>query len=411
MSVTVFEHAAVFDGSTLLVDQSVVVYGGTIAAIGRAIQAPTDAERIDSAGRTLLPGLIDGHTHTMSPDLRQALVFGVTTELDMFTDPRLAAALKERNMRSEAADIPDLRSAGLAVTAPGGHLTQFAPPFPTLEGPDQAQAFVDARVAEGSDYIKIAYEDGASLGRTHPTTGRPFGMLSKATLSAVVDAAHQRHKRAIVHVTAQRHAREAVEAGADGLAHLFVDEPPDISFAELLAGRGVFVITTLSVLRAATGAPAGERLLGDQRIAPHLDESSRQTLEAAPPPHTTSASFRFAEDELRQLLAAGVTVVAGTDAGLPGTAHGASLHGELELLVEAGMTPEQALAAATSAAANAFDLVDRGRIRPGLRADLLLVDGDPTREIRLTRAIVGVWKRGVPVTRGSVPVRQAEAMR
>ena len=92
MSVTLFEHVGVFDGCTLLVDQSVVVDGPTIAAIGRSVQEPADAERINGAGRTLLPGLIDGHTHTMSPDLHQALVFGVTTELDMFTDPRWASA-------------------------------------------------------------------------------------------------------------------------------------------------------------------------------------------------------------------------------------------------------------------------------------------------------------------------------
>ena len=117
------------------------------------------------------------------------------------------------------------------------------------------------------------------------------------------------------------------------------------------------------------------------------------------PVYTTSASYRFSEAERRQLISAHVPVVAGTDAPLAGGTHGASLHAELELLVNAGMTPLKALAAATSAPAQAFGLHDRGRMSPGLRADLVLVDGDPTIDIRATRAIAGVWKRGVAVDR------------
>jgi imidazolonepropionase-like amidohydrolase len=90
-----------------------------------------------------------------------------------------------------------------------------------------------------------------------------------------------------------------------------------------------------------------------------------------------------------------VPIVAGTDAPGPGTTYGASLHWELQHLVAAGMSPAEALAAATSVAARAFRLNDRGRIRAGYRADLLLVEGDPTRDIRATRHIVGVWKKGV----------------
>jgi imidazolonepropionase-like amidohydrolase len=94
-----------------------------------------------------------------------------------------------------------------------------------------------------------------------------------------------------------------------------------------------------------------------------------------------------------------VPLLAGTDAPSPGATYGASLHGELELLVGAGLTPVQALTAATSNAARAFKLADRGRVARGLRADLVLVDGDPTRDILVTRRVVEVWKKGVPVKR------------
>jgi imidazolonepropionase-like amidohydrolase len=98
---------------------------------------------------------------------------------------------------------------------------------------------------------------------------------------------------------------------------------------------------------------------------------------------------------VKRLMSAGVPIVAGTDAPGPGTTYGASLHWELQHLVDAGMTPKAALVAATSAAARAFRLNDRGRIQTGYRADLLLVEGDPTRDIRATRNIVAVWKKGV----------------
>jgi hypothetical protein len=97
-----------------------------------------------------------------------------------------------------------------------------------------------------------------------------------------------------------------------------------------------------------------------------------------------------------------VRILAGTDAPNPGTAHGATIHRELELLVAAGLTPAEALGSATSVPAASFGLADRGRIAPGLRADLLLVDGDPTADIKATRAIAGVWKQGEPVDRDSV---------
>jgi imidazolonepropionase-like amidohydrolase len=94
-----------------------------------------------------------------------------------------------------------------------------------------------------------------------------------------------------------------------------------------------------------------------------------------------------------------VPILAGTDAPNPGTAHGVSIHREMELLVEAGLTPQQALAAATSVPARAFRLDDRGRIAPGLRADLVLAGGDPLKDITETRNIVRIWKGGKAVER------------
>jgi hypothetical protein len=115
----------------------------------------------------------------------------------------------------------------------------------------------------------------------------------------------------------------------------------------------------------------------------------------------TRLSEKYAEQTVANLKAAHVPILAGTDAPNPGTSHGASVHRELELLVRSGLTPQEALASATSVPAAIFHLDDRGTIAPGKRADLLLVKGDPTRDITATRDIVSVWKLGVEDDRAS----------
>ena len=166
----VFEKVRIFDGTYMLPENTVIVGESTIAAVGSDLPRPPDALIIDGTGLTLLPGLIDAHTHTFGMSgLQQALIFGVTTELDMFTDWRLAKQIKELQAREERGELADLRSAGTAATAPGGHGTEFGP-IPTITAPEEAQAFVDARLAEGSDYLKIMYDDGKAVGKLMPMT-------------------------------------------------------------------------------------------------------------------------------------------------------------------------------------------------------------------------------------------------
>jgi imidazolonepropionase-like amidohydrolase len=392
---TALRNVHLFTGTQTLPQTTVVFQDGIITALGDEGAIPPGAAVMDGAGHTLLPGLIDAHTHVLDPaNLRQALIFGVTTELDMFTDARLVRALKEQQAAGHGLDLADLRSAGTGVTAPGGHFTEYGLPLPTITGPEEAQEFVDARIAEGSDYIKLVYDDGRSM-------GRPFPTISKETMAAVVAAAHRRGKLALVHITAYQDAREAIEVGVDALAHLFVDQAPDPDFARTVAEHHAFVVPTLTILECAAGTPGGASLVTDARLVPYLTRGDIGQLEASFLANRsgTLPSYAVAVEALRQLKAAHVPLLAGTDAPNPGVLHGASLHRELALLVQAGLTPEEALAAATSLPATHFGLTDRGRIAVGLRADLLLVRGDPTTDITATREIVSVWKCGVAVDR------------
>ncbi len=389
----IFRNARVFDGTRVLERQDVLVENGKVTRVGRGLPARAGVRVIDATGKTLLPGLIDSHTHSAGDALREAAVFGVTTHLDMFTDVAYARTQREQQARGAAAGRADLFSAGTLVTAPGGHGTQFGMPIPTLTTPDSAQALVDRLIAEGSDWIKIVYEDGRAIGMS-------FRSISRPTMRAVIDAAHRRGKLAVVHITDAAGARAALEEGADGLVHLFIDQA-DPEIGRLAATRRAFVIPTLVVMKSMTGTGGGATLVADRRLAPYLLPARGAALEQGFPtrPGTPARTLAVPNGTVRQLKASGVPILAGSDAPNPGTAFGAALHRELELLVEAGLTPIEALAAATSVPARAFRLGDRGRIAPGMRADLLLVEGDPTRDITATRAIVGVWKGGEAIDR------------
>jgi imidazolonepropionase-like amidohydrolase len=205
----------------------------------------------------------------------------------------------------------------------------------------------------------------------------------------------------MAHIGTQREAAAAIDAGVDGLAHLFADSDPAPDFASNVASHHAFVVPTLTVLESETGKASGASLVSDPRLAPFLEPSEAARLRSAfrLPRRLSSLSLAHASAAVRALAASGVPILAGTDAGNPGTAHGVSIHRELELLVEAGLTPVEALRAATSTPARVFGLRDRGRIASGLRGDLVMVDGDPNEDITATRAIVQIWRNGVLVNR------------
>ena len=379
--------ARVFDGDKVLPKATVVVRGGLVTAVGSRVKPPAGMTVVDGAGRTLLPGLIDAHTHTFGAAQSDALRFGVTTELDMFTHPAtLRSMVKARDAMGPTRNA-DLFSAGVLATAPKGHGTEYGFPIATLTTPGEAQAWVHARIAEGSDYIKIVYEPHMA--------GRPS--LDRATMQALVQAAHARGKLAVAHIASFASAQEAVEAGVDGLMHAFADTPGDAAFYQLAAAKKVFVVPTLSVIAGVSGSGEGAKLADDPLVAPYLKPDQVQIMRVK----VRAAAYHYdvAAGEVAALKAAKIDILAGADAGNPTTTHGATLHEEMALLVAAGLTPVEALRAATSLPARRFHLAGRGHVAVGERADLVLVDGDPTKDITATRAIAGIWKNGYPVAR------------
>ena len=384
----VIRDVRVFDGEKTIPRTSVHVRDGLILDVGGSM--PSGVKSIAGGGKTLLPGLIDAHTHAYGDALDRALVFGVTTELDMFTDHRMAATMRREQQQPDGAlRRADLFSAGTLVTSPKGHGTEYAVQIPTLASANEAQAFVDARIAEGSDYIKIVYDDGASYGMQMPT-------IDRAVLAAAIVAARTRGKLAVIHIGSRQGAEDAIAAAASGLVHIFADAPADAGFVRQVVAARAFVTPTLSVTESTTGVASGQSLVKDGRLSSFITATERTSLEGRFPNRPGSKqNLAFALAATKMLFDAGVPILAGTDAPNPGTAHGLSIHRELELLVAAGLPTEAALRAASSVPARVYALKDRGRIAPGLRADLVLVNGDATTDITATRDIVSVWKRGV----------------
>lgn len=382
------QDVRVFDGEQILTHRNILIRDGKIIDTNFKAKAAANTKFISGAGRTLIPGLIDAHVHAYQ-EMDLSLLFGVTTQIDMFTAVETMQAATAK-LRSGGNHNPaDIFSAGTLATAPGGHGTEYGIPIDTLTKPEQAQAWVDARIAEGSYFIKIVMESGSKA--------HAINSLDIATVKALIKAAHLRNKLAVVHISTAKDAQAALEAGADGLVHLFVGKTiadTDLKNLVSMAKKNrAFIIPTFSVMESMAGIKAKD-LIDDQLMASLLSKTQLQTLNApygaTPTPELLQAPLLTTA----AMHAAHVPLLAGTDAGNRGTQYGASLHHEMAALVQAGLSPKAALVAATSAPARAFKLNDRGRIAKGYKADLVLVEGEPDIDITATRRILEIWKDG-----------------
>jgi imidazolonepropionase-like amidohydrolase len=391
--VRIFDGAGTRDRGCVEFDDRVLTYVGPPGGSGR--EAHT---RIDGRGHTLLPGLIDAHTHVYGDldNLALALTYGVTTELDMLSfPPELARHLCEQ--AAGRTDIADLRTVGTAAGPPGGPMSVTTPHLPTATAAG-AGRFVADRVAEGAHFLKIILDDGRHHGLSLPT-------FDEATVRALVDAAHERGLLTVAHISGIRSLETAVSGGADVVTHIPADVVLGAGLITAIRRRGTTFVPTLAAAELALNPSRARRLGDDPLIGRWLPGHARSALATGTVglPVAGAGSgldFTTASQNVRRLHEAGVPVLAGSDASntlgrdCP-VIHGASLHRELDLLLDAGMRPVEVLAAATAGVARRFGLADRGELAVGKRADLLLVHGDPTTRVTDCRAIAGVWREGV----------------
>jgi imidazolonepropionase-like amidohydrolase len=351
-------NVRVFNGRELLGPTTVIIEGGIVG------NDSAGARIIDAGGTTLLPGLIDAHVHLLEQrHLQRLAAFGVTTALDMGAwPPSIVDSLRNRT------GMADIRSAGIPATTVGSAHSRL-PGYPAAElvdGPAGAARFVADRIAEGADYIKLIADIPGP---------------DQETLDALVATSHQRGKRTIAHAVSMAALDMALHAGVDMITHVPLDRRLTESTAARILAQGCVSIPTLTMMKG-------------------IADRSAATAASQPKGVAAGPNYEAARGSVAELHRAGVPILAGTDAnagpGIPfSPRHGESLHEELELLIDAGLSSVEALRAATVLPAKYFGLHDRGVIEPGRRADLVLIDGDPIADIRATRLIQRVWCAGV----------------
>lgn len=331
--------------------EDVVFDGGVIGS------EPAD-ERDAASGGYLIAGLIDCHIHLYGPQTLSTLAaYGVTSGMDMSSPAPLVAAL--RGMPG----VTDIRSPLMAATSPASaHATRLkdvpAAAEALVGGVTEVDAWITRHIEQGADYIKVVID---------------LPGFDQETVDRLVSAAHAHNLRVVAHASRSDAVLMAQRAGVDVLTHAPLDRPITQVQAAELAADGTVIVPTLTMMH---GIVENLKALGTQGPA-----------------------YEPARASVAALHAAGMPILAGTDANATpaapaSPAFGESLHDELALLVDAGLTPAQALDAATSVAADHFGLPDRGRIAAGLRADLVLLADDPTVDIAATRSIRGVWIAG-----------------
>jgi dihydroorotase-like cyclic amidohydrolase len=388
----VINNVRVFDGELTIDNTNVLVRNGIISAIGPFVEAD-DIANIDGKGFTLTPGFLNAHAHTEYIDqLNESLRFGVTTVLDMGTFPEHDKIL--RDAATSRKDVADFRSSGIFITPPGGHGTEYDYIIPTIKNtPDKAKEFVNKRIELGADYLKIVINGVRNKERGTPT-------LDSATVHALVKAGHDQGKLVVAHVESADDIKLAIEAGVNGLVHQWRDSGYRPDLANLIASNNVFVVAGDVAVIDGFLNKGPQQLLKDKEIFSYLSELSIKELNK-PMEVPLGLSIAPFMDGLRSLIEADVLLLSGSDAftGNPRVVHGASYHRMLELFAEAGLPPKKILRMSTSYVADVFSLNDRGRIKPGLIADLILINGDPTNDIKDTRKISKIWRRGIEVNR------------
>ena len=255
---------------------------------------------------------------------------------------------------------------------------------------------VDELEALGVDAIKLMYDDMSWV------SSRAFPMLSIEIVEAVIDAAHARDLKVFVHAPILGYAKQALAAGADGLLHGIISDRVDDEFIGLMRDSHAYYVSTLSMFYLATGLPAWTDRLEAYDLYNQIPQSIYEQLRSIPDTGAGPLNKREAvalqlpmlNDNLVTLSEAGVPIVIGTDSGIPGMVPGVATHLELALHVEAGLSPQQSIQAATTSAARMLDQDLNGTIAVGMIADLILLEADPLVDIGSTRRLVATIREG-----------------
>jgi imidazolonepropionase-like amidohydrolase len=418
-----FASTFVIDGPTIwngsgeppIRDGRIVVSDGRIQSIGprASTPIPKGATVISGEGKTLIPGLINAHGHVgmtrglkagpenyteenILAQLRQYARYGVTTVLSLGSDfeaifklrgpakpqepPRAAVFTAGRGFTGKA---------GYPVVLPGNAGVQRE-----VDSVEEVRTQVEELARQKVDMVKVWVDDHWG----HYKKIRP------ELYRAIISEAHKQGLRVMAHLFYLEDAKQLVAAGLDGMAHSVRDREIDDDLIRALKEKKTFAVPTLAreestFIYAQPPAflddPFFNRWIAPEIVSQLKDPAYGARVKADPDFSKYPGQLKMGQKNLKKLWDAGVTVAFGTDTGPPARFQGYFEHRELELMVEAGLTPAQALQAATSNAAKALHISGNfGALEKGKRADMILLDADPLTDIKNTRKINKVWIGG-----------------
>ena len=411
---TLLSAARLLDGEgvTPLADAALLIEAGRVVALGRRgeVEAPAGASvrRVDYGEATILPGLVDAHTHLVAPgdgtlgddvakedddilllqaakNARTLLHSGVTTLRENGAKGRVAFSLRE-GIRRELAPGPRMVICGRPITITGGHMGYFGS---EADGQDAVRAEVRKLLKEGADYIKIVATGGSTR-----TSDPNRASYTVPELAAMTDEAHRHGKLTAAHCTSAQGVQNCLDADVDMIVHCVFNEPdgtyryrPDL--VERLAAAKAWVNPTLYVMKA-----------GIERLREARDREGQLTVELAAHLDRQRRALDIRVDAIGRMARAGVRMTAGSDSPWGWYAPGEFVH-EIDMLAQAGLSYGDAIVAATTGAAESIGVgAVAGRLAPGRQADVLVVRGDPTREITALWQVLDVWQAGQRVERG-----------
>ena len=417
----VFEGATAFTAGEpqLIANSVVVVADGRFVGVGRQgdVEVPSGATRVDLAGKTIIPALVNAHVHlgydrgaTFSADnytreniisqLNRYAYAGVGAVTSLGTDAGdLASAIRTQQAAGLLGGALFLSAGrGLAMPDAGPGNAAMKPSAYGVSTDAEARSLVRALAGRKVDLVKIWVDDRNA---TVPK-------LTPALYRTIIAEAHLFGTPVIAHVYYLEDARDLVQAGVDGFAHLPRDLEVDDQLVVAMAKRGVFVLPNLAIsengMHASPPAWLDDPLLAELVPAESIERVRRsyakRSFEAV---ERARATYARMQRSLAKLNAGGVRIGFGTDAGaVPDHFHAFTDHRELQLMVEAGMTPAEALTAATRGAAD-FLRLRQGVIEEDAPADFVVLDANPLEQITNTRKISAVYLRGVEVDRDTAP--------
>ena len=386
-AVTAFTGVTLIDGTARapIANATLLVRDGRVVAAGPStrVEIPNGAQRVVLTGKVIMPGLINSHGHANSvAELATYAAYGVTTVYSLGGEP--APVFDARNARRD----------GKPLAPPLGARVFVAGPVLTPTTPDEARAQVAGVAAQKVDIVKIRVDDNLGLS----------AKMTPDVYRAVITEAHARGLRVAVHMYYFADAVDVLNAGADFMAHSVRDEPVNAAFAKSLRARNVCYSPTLMREVSTFVYESTPAFFSDSLFLAHANTSWMATLQqpARMESTRTSASAQqykkqlpVAMRNLKTLSDAGVRIAMGTDTGPMGRFHGYFELMELEMMVEAGMTPRAVLAAATRDAARCMRIdQELGTLEPGKWADFVVLHANPLTNIANVRKQHSVWIGG-----------------